>query len=67
MASSDVLELDTEIFRDCLAAGQDRDVLQHGLAAIAEAWSLDGGNLEAAAQAVHHKRGQGPRLRRLRR
>src|SRR6185437_10560664 len=37
----DVLELDAEIFRDRLAAGQDRDVLQHGLAAVAEARSLD--------------------------
>src|SRR5450631_4852645 len=33
----DVLELDAEIFRDRLAAGQNRDVLKHGLAAIAEA------------------------------
>src|SRR6266699_478710 len=33
----DVLELDAEVFRDRLAAGQDRDVLQHGLVAIAEA------------------------------
>jgi hypothetical protein len=31
---------------------RNRDVLQHGLAAIAEARSLDGGNLEAATQTV---------------
>src|SRR3954453_5125708 len=54
----DVLQLDAEIFRDRLAAGQDRDVLQHGLAAIAEARSLDGRDLQAAAEAVHHKSGQ---------
>src|SRR5690606_5556744 len=32
-----VLELDAEVFRDDLAAGEDRDVLEHGLAAITEA------------------------------
>src|SRR5258707_8091959 len=48
----DVLELDAEIFRDRLAAGQNRDVLQHRLAAIAEARSLHSGNLEAATQTV---------------
>ncbi len=39
----DVLELDAEIFGDHLAAGEDRDVLEHGLAAVAEARGLDGG------------------------
>src|SRR5450756_583103 len=48
----DVLELDAEIFRDRLAAGQNRDVLQHRLAAIAEARSLDGRDLEATTQTV---------------
>src|SRR5205823_6487187 len=48
----DVLHLDAEIFRDRLAAGQDRDVLEHGLAAIAEARSLDGRDLQTTAQAV---------------
>src|SRR5258705_3924648 len=41
----DVLELDAEIFRDRLTTGQNRDVLQHGLATIAEARSLDGCDL----------------------
>src|SRR5690349_7160083 len=54
----DVLELDAEIFRDRLTTGQNRDVLQHGLAAIAEARSLDGGNLEAAAQTVDDEGGE---------
>src|SRR6266481_2064912 len=54
----DVLELDAEIFRDRLTAGQHRDVLQHGLAAIAEARSLHSGNLEAATEPVDDKRGQ---------
>ena len=53
-----VLELDAEIFRDRLAAGQDRDVLQHRLAAIAEARSLDRCDLEAAAQLVDDERGE---------
>src|ERR1700680_2499129 len=48
----DVLELDAEIFRDRGAAGQNRDVLQHRLAAIAEAGSLDGCDLQTAAQTV---------------
>src|SRR6476659_1669319 len=48
----DVLELDAEIFRDRLAARQDRDVLQHRLAAVAEARSLDGRDLQTAAQTV---------------
>ena len=53
-----VLELDAEIFRDRLAAGQDRDVLQHRLAAIAEARRLHGRDLEAAAQLVDHEGGE---------
>ena len=44
--------------RDRLAAGQDRDVLQHGLAAIAEARRLHGRDLEAAAQLVDDERGE---------
>src|SRR4051794_21835753 len=54
----DVLHLNAEIFRDRLAAGQDCDVLQHRLAAIAEARSLDGRHIQTTAQTVHHKRGQ---------
>ena len=52
----DVLELDAEVLADGLATGQDRDVLQHGLAAIPEAGRLDGRDLEAAAQLVDHQR-----------
>src|SRR5437879_2235266 len=51
----DVLELDAEIFRDRLTTGQNRDVLQHGLAAIAEARSLDGRDLQTTAETVHDK------------
>jgi len=49
----DVLQLDAEVFGDGLAAGQDRDVLQHGLATITKARSLDGSDVQRAAQLVH--------------
>ena len=54
----DVLELDAEVLGDDAAAGQDGDVLEHGLAAIAEARRLDGRDLQAAAQLVDDERGQ---------
>ena len=53
-----VLELDAEFFGDHLAGGEDGDVLEHGLAAIAEARRLDGGDLQAAAQLVDDERGE---------
>ncbi len=40
----DVFELDAEVFEDGLAAGEDGDVFEHGLAAIAVAGGLDGGS-----------------------
>ena len=55
----DVLELDAEILADHLALGQDRDVLEHRLAAVAEARRLDRRDLEPAAQLVDHQRRQG--------
>ena len=51
-----VLELDAEVLGDHRAAGQDRDVLEHRLAAIAEARRLDGRDLQAAAQLVDDQR-----------
>ena len=39
-------------------AGEDGDVLEHGLAAVAEARRLDGRDLEAAAQLVDDERGK---------
>ena len=51
-----VLELDPEVLRDRLAGGQDRDVLEHGLATVAEARRLHRSNLQAAAQLVDHER-----------
>jgi hypothetical protein len=53
------VELEADLLGDDLAAGEDRDVLQHGLAAVAEAGRLDGGRLEGAADLVDDQRGQG--------
>jgi hypothetical protein len=36
-----VLELQADVFGDDLAAGQDRDVLQHGLSSLTETGGLD--------------------------
>ena len=54
----DVLELDAEVLGDHRAAGEDRDVLEHRLAAIAEARRLDRRHLQAAAQLVDDQRRQ---------
>ena len=45
--------------RDHLTAGEDRDILQHGLTAIAESRGLDGRHVERAAELVHHQSRQG--------
>ena len=42
--------------------GEDRDVLEHGLAAVAEAGGLDGGDLEDAADLVQDEGGEGVAL-----
>src|SRR4051812_24126587 len=51
-----VLELEADLFADDLATGQDRHVLQHRLAAVAEAGRLDRDALERAADLVHDQR-----------
>src|SRR3546814_10015039 len=43
---------------DDFALAQDRDVLEHRLAAIAEARRLDRGDLQTATQLVDDERGQ---------
>ena len=53
-----VLELHAEVGRDDLAAGQDGDVLQHFLAAVAEAGGFDAHAGERAAQLVEDDGGQ---------
>ena len=54
-----VLELEAHLLGDDLAAGEDRDVLEHALAAVAEARRLDGDAGERAAQLVHDERREG--------
>src|SRR3954453_815090 len=51
-----VLELEAHLLGDHLGAREDRDVLEHPLAAIAEARRLDGDGLEGAAQLVDDDR-----------
>ena len=51
----DVFELDAKLFEDGGAAGDDGDVFEHGLAAIAKAGGLDGGDFEGAAELVDHQ------------
>src|SRR5206468_4931554 len=51
-----VLELESELLGDHLAAGENRDVLEHALAAVAEAGRLDGDGLEPATQLVYDDR-----------
>src|SRR5207302_2223850 len=55
----DVLELDAQLLEDGGAAGDDRDVLEHRLAAVAEARGLDGADLERAAELVDDEGGEG--------
>ena len=53
-----VLELDAEILGDDLAVGEHGDVLEHGLAAVAEAGGFHRGDLQSAAELVDHERGE---------
>ena len=50
-----ILELEAEVLGDALTTGKDGDILEHGLAAVAEAGSLHSGHIQGAAQAVHHE------------
>ena len=56
---ADVLELEADLLGDDLAAGEDGDVLEHGLAALAEAGGLDRDAAERAADLVDHQGGEG--------
>ena len=51
-------ELDAEVFADDLTAGQRRDVLEHCLAAIAKARSLNSSDIQRAAELVDDQRGE---------
>ena len=62
-----VVELEAHLLGDDLAAGEDGDVLEHALAAVAEARGLDGDAGERAAQLVHDQGGESLALDVLRR
>ncbi len=51
----DALQLDAEILADGLTAGEDRDVLHHLLATIAEARRLHRADLQGPTQLVDHQ------------
>src|SRR5690606_362664 len=53
------MQVRAQSYADHGTAGQDVDVLQHGLAAVADARGLDGGDLDDAAHVVDHQGGQG--------
>src|SRR6266852_3530451 len=54
-----VLELYAEILVDGLPTGENGNVLEHRLAAVAEARGFHSSALQCAAQLVHHQGGQG--------
>src|SRR5690606_13602224 len=54
-----VLQLEADLLGDDLAAREDGDVAEHGLAAVAEARGLDGDGLEGAADLVDDQGRQG--------
>ena len=54
-----VLELLAELGGDELAAGEDGEILEGGLAVVTEAGGLDGGDLHAAAELVEDEGGEG--------
>ena len=59
LAELEVLQLQPQVLADHRAAGQDRHVAEHRLAAVAEAGGLDGADVEHAAQLVDDQGGQG--------
>ena len=52
------VELAAGLFGDDLATREDRDVLEHRLAAVTEARRLDAEHVERAAELVHDERGE---------
>ncbi len=59
VADLNVFQLDAEILCQAASARQDRDVFEHGLAAVAESGSLHGAALQRAAQPVDDQGRQG--------
>src|SRR6185369_5012237 len=54
----DVLEFDTEVLADDFAPSENRDVFEHRLATITESRSLDGSDVQRAAQLVNNESGE---------
>ncbi len=55
----DLVELDAQVLHDRFAAGEDGDVFQHRLAAIAVTGGLHRGDIQDAAELVHDQRREG--------
>src|SRR4051812_2709830 len=56
---ADLVELEADLLGDDRGAGEDRQVLQHRLAAVTEAGGLDGDRVEGAADLVDDQGRQG--------
>ncbi len=59
LGDADLLEVDAEVLHDGLATGEDRDVAEHGLAAVAVARGLHGTDLGDPAELVDDEGGKG--------
>ena len=59
VVETDLVELEADLLGDDLAAGEGGDVLEHGLAAVAEAGRLDRDDVERAAHLVDDQRREG--------
>ena len=57
-----LVERQTLVLADHHTTSQHGDILQHGLAAVAEARSLDGADLQASTQTVDNQRGESLRI-----
>ena len=55
---ADLVEVDAELLDDCLAAGENSDVLEHALTTVAVCRSLDCADVQNAAELVEDKGGQ---------
>ncbi len=59
IAELDVVQLHAQVFKDRRAAYHNRDVLQHGFAAVAVTGGFDGHAFEGSPQLVDYQRRQG--------
>ncbi len=58
MRKADVVQFDAQVLEDGLGAGEDGDVLEHGLAAVAITGGLHRGDLQHALELVDHQGGE---------